>query len=581
MEGNWQENPNTDYNYMPQENNNPYYNDMNAPYQQEPYQQNMYNSYYSQQPNYTEQQPSYNDPINNQDIADNPYDEDAFLQKPNEQQELAVNEAVESMAAQQVAKKRKKRRRNKIILISISAIVGLLIITSIISSIISGPTPTSVETQAVETGNITQTLITTGTVQSVITQSLYAPASAPVSNVYIKAGTQVQEGDMLVGFDTTELQRAYDTAQANAKLTSLQADQVYDQSSQSQSTINQYKSAYNAAVAIYNQAANNAAALNTQLEDTTNRYNQAVQQYNTLVAQKAPQAQISAARSTAEQLRANVDELSASLAQAQAEIQASAAEVTAKQQLVEQSQQSTVSSNEQQQLEQQQVPTEVALETAKDALNSAKAGIKAPFSGIVSAINVEVGQGVQQYSVVCIIQTINEVQVEVPLTESDLEKVKAGQSAQIKLSGHDYSGSVVNINRIAGSGATTATASAAAAATATSTSSDITAIVSIDNPDDNIHLNIDAKVTITTDIENNVIKVPLTAVYTDTDGNYCMIMQGETAVKKQVTIGITDTNYAHIVSGLSQGDTVITTSSITDGEKVAKATSSSSSSSSS
>ncbi len=65
------------------------------------------------------------------------------------------------------------------------------------------------------------------------------------------------------------------------------------------------------------------------------------------------------------------------------------------------------------------------------------------------------------------------------------------------------------------------------------------------------------------DKKENVLSVPKSAIHKDEMGNYVYVMQGSESVYTPVKVGVTDGAYTEIVSGLSQGDMVLTDSSLT------------------
>ena len=82
--------------------------------------------------------------------------------------------------------------------------------------------------------------------------------------------------------------------------------------------------------------------------------------------------------------------------------------------------------------------------------------------------------------------------------------------------------------------------------------------VHINNPDDNIFLGIEAKLTIITAEEQGVLLLPVEAVNMDNTGNFCYIIENNVLVKKYITTGVSSLEYMQVVEGLSEGDEVVT-----------------------
>lgn len=72
-----------------------------------------------------------------------------------------------------------------------------------------------------------------------------------------------------------------------------------------------------------------------------------------------------------------------------------------------------------------------------------------------------------------------------------------------------------------------------------------------------------AVITMFSDKKENVLSVPKSAIRKDETGNYVYVMQGSESVYTPVKIGVSDGAYTEIVSGLSQGDVVLTESALT------------------
>ena len=130
-------------------------------------------------------------------------------------------------------------------------------------------------------------------------------------------------------------------------------------------------------------------------------------------------------------------------------------------------------------------------------------------------------------------------------------KVKEGQKATITFAGQTYEGTVTKISRIATTGATGGNNQAA-------TSTAITATVHIDNPDSNIFLGVEAKVSIHAAEAKDVVILPTEAVNIGKDGSFCWVCEDGVLAKRSIETGVTSDDCAEITKGLKEGEEVIT-----------------------
>jgi len=184
---------------------------------------------------------------------------------------------------------------------------------------------------------------------------------------------------------------------------------------------------------------------------------------------------------------------------------------------------------------------QISLEEAQD--NLAKATLKAPFDGIVTAVYVEVGEWASGLAVDLMDSSSLEVVLDVD--EIVIGGLAVGQQATITLEtwpDEELIGEIVSI-----------------APKATKSASEIVTY--------QVHLSLDAgglpvRAGMTTNAElvtasrENVLLVPNRAIIADrqTGKYYVNLVQGNTAVKTEVTIGLRDKNHTEITSGLDEGD---------------------------
>ncbi len=144
----------------------------------------------------------------------------------------------------------------------------------------------------------------------------------------------------------------------------------------------------------------------------------------------------------------------------------------------------------------------------------------------------------------------------ISVSKYDLEKIKVGQKAEVAIGGFTYEGEVEKIDKMA-----TKNNSGAAV---------VNTDIRINNPDENIFLGVEAKVTISTSKSEGALLVPYSAVNSDMEGNFVYAVENGTVVKKPVQTGISSDTDIEITEGLSENDQILAevNSSIAEGMQV-------------
>lgn len=195
---------------------------------------------------------------------------------------------------------------------------------------------------------------------------------------------------------------------------------------------------------------------------------------------------------------------------------------------------------------------------ARDNLRNAM--IFAPFAGIVDTVSpsssgINVTPGAANYTVV----NPDSVYFDAEVTETDLPRVAVGQTVSIKLDAYpadSYQGTVTNIGMVAFTSSTGGNAYH----------------IRISLPE---NTNMKFKIGMGGDIEitfnkiENVLKVPISAITSDTK-SYVWVIENGHAKKTMVEIGGENNDETEIKSGVSEGQTIISQppASLKDGQKV-------------
>ena len=219
--------------------------------------------------------------------------------------------------------------------------------------------------------------------------------------------------------------------------------------------------------------------------------------------------------------------------------------------------------------------SEAALKEANE--NLVKTSIYAPMSGTVSMLLVELGErvagtGMMAGTDMLRIADLSRMEAQVEVNENDIPRVKLGDTATIEIDAytdHKFKGIVTEI-------ASSAKTTGVSADQVTNFDVNIlvlpasyeTLVTSHNqNP---LRPGMSATVDIRTEIREGIISVPIQSVTTRTDTTVVVrnlsdekirtlvfITDGERALAKDVITGIQDNSYIEIISGVAEGDRVI------------------------
>ena len=188
------------------------------------------------------------------------------------------------------------------------------------------------------------------------------------------------------------------------------------------------------------------------------------------------------------------------------------------------------------------------LENARAQL--AKNIIRAPYDGIITAVNVDLGSLAVASKSAISMMSGNVFEIEIKLSEIDAAKISLNQAAEITLDafGGDikWPGTVTRIDP---------------SATDNNGVSNYKAIVSmLDNKktkDHNVKAGMTANVKLTTNKKENVLSVPNKYLKTIGGETHVMVIEGKKSIDKKIEIGLRgDNGEVEVLSGLSEGDVV-------------------------
>lgn len=187
--------------------------------------------------------------------------------------------------------------------------------------------------------------------------------------------------------------------------------------------------------------------------------------------------------------------------------------------------------------------SELDAKSAKELVEEGKKGITAEFNGIVSKADIKQGAAATQGMELFTIQNTDKASVDVTLSKYDYDTVKEGQSAEITLGDNTYQGTVTKMSHIAVQNEKGTPV--------------ISVTVSINDPDDDIFLGVDAKVKIHAASAKNVVTLPVEVVNIGKDGSFCYVIEDGLVTKRDITTGISSEDYVEVIDGIKEGEEVI------------------------
>ncbi len=179
-----------------------------------------------------------------------------------------------------------------------------------------------------------------------------------------------------------------------------------------------------------------------------------------------------------------------------------------------------------------------------DKLKKAENGIRTDFAGIITELNVHDGAYVTEGTPLFTLETTEELVCRVEVSRYDIPDVHLGQKAATEIGGKLYEGEVKKINSLAKYDE--------------SDKSRIEVEVSVPGAEEAAIIGMEADVTIYTETSDNTLVIPVEALYSDENGDYCYTVENGRVTKCKVTVGINNGENAEITEGLEKGDIVIT-----------------------
>lgn len=422
---------------------------------------------------------------------------------------------------------------------------------------LSANAATQVSSYTVERGDVDRILEVNGNVETQEKETYYSKVNAKIGSVNVKEGDFVKKGDVLVSFDEEEIDYML-------KLEELKAEAergAYNNAMQQNSKISSLNNEANVNLAILNQQiADYQAAydrLSTYLVDKRVDLSYEGENLQDKLAKATPGTSEYENLEKAVRENAYNQQFSGDIIETQKELNKLAthlayckeykAEMTSQKAAT---QTAVLTSGQKENLEATKETSELVCAHNVANLETAKKGIVAEFDGIVTTVSATEGSNVAEGTDLVTLDSTENIILKLSVNKYDIVNVEEGQKATVRIKNKDYTGTVSRIARMTDKGAV-----------------GVGVEVTLDEPDDDIILGLEAKVKITSASKENVLRIPLDAIMGDDLEEYVYVYNNKKAVKKNIEIGVKNDDYAEVISGLSEGDIVVWNDAIelTDG----------------
>lgn len=462
-------------------------------------------------------------------------------------------------------------------------------------------------------GTVKETYNSNGTIESENTKTYYSPVTAPIKECKAVVGQPVKSGDLLITFDTTNLERDNEQAQLTLQ-SSLNT---------SRATRAQNARAIDAANAASAQAAEQANALADEANALAEQVDAAYAQYQSNQQTAAQQTEQNAPR--IQEIQTQIQGYEGTIAAADETIGAYERGYAGRQVEINEALENV--KNGTADAAQQQIVTdtenyEQALETKKetqvllDEANSSLAALEVPAADDAGYAELQAQYEAKYAEWQAAYQAAGATVAETGMTSSELENLDISDNlAELaaltpeELLEKGKEGMKADMNGVIASVDALQTNSAAQGAalftiadtehvrvkielspddydkmkpgleaevtlagnTYKGTLTDVDKIavpnekgtpvigarIRIENPDENICIGATAKVNMTVAEAKNVVVVPTEAVNASTDGDFVYVIENGVVKEKPVQIGTASTTQVEVVEGLKEGDLVV------------------------
>ena len=419
----------------------------------------------------------------------------------------------------------KKKRKKRII----AGVAAVVIVGFAVSRMLTPAALPMVSVRSAQVGNIEQSVDASGTVTTEESKTYFSPVGAKISECKVQAGDAVAAGDVMLVYDAQDLEER----QKEAELQNDEAKYTYE------NTVGKS----NKDASEYSRSSHDVEILEQQVEDWKAEVH-ALKQYITDMGCFLREAQNKGHENDVEEYQNKIDQANNTLMVKEEELADFQSNLSEQKGIKNSTEDSMLTASGKKQIEATKDLAALKASQVTDAVAQVTDGLKAEFNGVVTDVKAVNGGTVEENGELLTVDSTENVCVKVSLNKSDLEKVKEGQKAAITIVGKPYEGTVTRISR-------SATKNEKGAAL-------VTAEIHIDNPDQDLYLGVDGKVTIQGNKAENVVTVPIEAVNIGKDGSFVYIVNENGMIEKRIiTTGLSSAEATEVKEGLDGTEQVV------------------------
>ncbi|MBQ7614788.1 MAG: HlyD family efflux transporter periplasmic adaptor subunit [Butyrivibrio sp.] len=430
--------------------------------------------------------------------------------------------------------------------------------------------PDSVDVENVIKGDVSQSITEIGQIEADPAVTVYAPVKGKITEVSFKVNDKVKKGDILAKYDLQEAQDRYDLAELNR----VYQEDTYNAAVKSN---NKNKSKANSAIT----AADEMLKDYVHIEENRDTISIANNEKNARIAQTRQgiqseidrlQAELSFETKKMEEGQSSLEQVEKIKKQITASYEVMAtlptsesingtnyadyAEYVRQMDLAEKhwstlnseklaAQEKIVNDSQIKSYEDNVKIAQIQEETARKELEKAQNGVISNVSGTVLKRLLDEGAVAEAGTAIFVIQPDSGYKATLMVSRYDIGSVALGQKAKVTMGQTVYDGTVSAISPVA----TNADASG---------KPKVKVEISFDDNTVRPTIGLEAQVEIMTQEKKSVLSISDKAVYTGDDGKYVFVLSDGKAQKKSIETGASGNGLIEIVSGLSEGETVIT-----------------------
>lgn len=446
--------------------------------------------------------------------------------------------AIQQNGTAMAVQSKKKKKKVLIIVLVIAALLAVLIGRAVYNMTKTIETAANtISVGPVQLRDLSDTISLKGTIAGASSTNVTSKALSEITALNVQVGDTVKAGDVLCTLDSvsikeklTELEKNISNAQAVNDINSQQTQTAIEQALKDQET--------------------QLAAAQKAVDDAQGAFNWAQMQYS---AGKMEYAEYHAAKSALDTAKTAYDTA--------VETTNRAVETARTQAELEKYKESDAKSQE-------------TLTNLREQL--ADCEIKAPCDGVVTSVNVRVGDINAEKTTILTIEDTNSLKLVANVAEADILKIQEGMKASVTADAtgeEEITGTVSRVVRAKGQSQAGGGENAAGAA---SGAAGYSVEITIDN--NNLLIGMAAKAKVMLKEKGNVLAVPYDLIqYDENGGAFVLVAEpnddgSAVAVKKNIEVGEEVDYYTEVTGGeLKEGDMLIydNTFSVTEGQSFA------------